>query len=130
MKTLKLVLILPMVLLLAGWSGKTPEETIQVAFAALCESGDPRDARPYMADPALFDEFDANVAILIEADPGQWEQIKADARADCAASRAVEFRSVDIQGDKATVRFLQANGEEGEDELVRRDGKWKLVVVM
>lgn len=130
MKTLKLALLLPMVLLLAGWSGKTPEETVQVVFAELCASGDPLAMRPYLANPEEFDELKSLVDILIDVDPAKWEQIKSDTRADCAANRVVEFRRVDIQGDKATVRFLQANGEEGEDELLRRDGKWKLVVAL
>lgn len=130
MKTLKLLLVLPLVLLLAGWTGEKPEDTVRAVFAELCTSGDVLKTRKFMANPEQLDELEEMVDLILEVDAALYEKIKADARADCARVRAVEFREVDIRGEEATVRYLQADGEEGQDILARRDGKWKLVLDM
>lgn len=128
MKTLKLLLVLPLVLLLAGWTGEKPEDTVRAVFDELCTSGDVLKTRQYVANPEEFDQLEEMIELIIEVDASQYEKIKAEARVDCARLRAVEFREVDVRGDNATVRYLQADGEEGQDELARRDGKWKLIV--
>ena len=129
-RTLKLLVLLPVVLMLAAWKGDTPEDTLLALSAELCASGDMLVTRKYLANPEAMGEVEVAIEVFTQADPDGYEQLKSDLRAECAAVRPVRFLEVDIRGQEATVRYEQANGEEGQDELARRDGKWKVVLVL
>jgi hypothetical protein len=41
-----------------------------------------------------------------------------------------KFDKATVQGDKATVNYIEEDGDKEKFDLVRSDGKWKLIVAM
>lgn len=123
MKKLRIPLLAALVLALSACGGKAPGDTITDMHAELCRTGDPATMANYVSkksQPAM-----AMVTAMM-AEPEKAKQIKEKIQADCKNAKPIEILETTIDGERATVRYRNPEGNESTDTLVLEDGEWKL----
>ncbi len=123
MKTIRIPLLAALVLALSACGGKKPEDTILNMHAELCRTGDPTIMQNYVSkksQPAV------GMVTAMMAEPEKAKQIKEKIQEDCAKGGKIEILESKVEGERATVRYRNPEGEESTDTLVLEDGEWKL----
>jgi hypothetical protein len=123
MKTIRISLLAAAVLALSACGGKQPGDTIIDMQAEVCATGDPSVMQKYVSkksQPAMA------MISAVMAEPAKAEQMKAQIQAECETAGDIEILETKIEGDRATVRYRNPEGEEDTETLVKEDGEWKL----
>lgn len=123
MNQVRLSLIAVATLALAACAGKQPGDTIINMQKEICRTGDPMAMQAFVSKKSQ-----PAVAMLgaVMAEPEKAEQLKTEIKAQCEAGGDVEILETKIDGDKATVRYHDTDGEERTETLIKEDGEWKL----
>lgn len=123
MNQVRLSLIAVASLALAACAGKQPGDTIINMQKEICRTGDPMAMQAFVSKKSQ-----PAVAMLgaVMAEPEKAEQLKTEIKAQCEAGGDVEILETKIDGDKATVRYRDTDGEERTETLIKEDGEWKL----
>ncbi|HEX5694017.1 MAG TPA: DUF4878 domain-containing protein [Arenimonas sp.] len=123
MKSIRIPLLAAAVLVLSACGGKQPGDTIIEMQAEICATGDPSVIQKYASkksQPAV------GMITAIMAEPEKAEKMKAEIQAECEKAQPIEILETKIEGDRATVRYINPEGKEDSDTLVKEDGEWKL----
>lgn len=111
--------------LAACGGGNGPGATIVKMNAELCSSGDPSTIGKYASASS---QPVVGMITAVMSEPAKAEEMKKQVKEGCETAKPIEILEEKIDGDKATVRFRNPEGEEETQQLVKEDGEWKIVL--
>jgi cellobiose-specific phosphotransferase system component IIB len=126
MKNFRLTALAAVTLALAACGGGNgPGNVIVKMNEELCSSGDPSTIAKYASQSS---QPVVGMITAVMSEPAKAEEMKKQVKEGCEKAKPIEILEEKIDGDKATVRFRNPEGEEETQQLIRENGEWKLVL--
>lgn len=123
MKTFRLAAIAAATLALAACGGSGPGDVIVKMNDEMCSTGDPSVMAKYASKSS---QPVVGMITAVMSEPAKAEEMKKQVKETCENGKPIEILETTVDGDTATVRFRNQEGEEETQKLVKEDGEWKI----